>query len=130
MNLESLRQYCLSLPHVTEKVQWQDDLLFCIGGKMFAIAPLEKGWGQVVAFKCSEQRFADLLEREGVKPAPYLARAKWVALERFDALTPAELRESIREAYDLIFVKLSKKQRDSFAKAPKTQVRSAGKRKR
>ena len=115
MDLESLRKYCLSLPHVTEKVQWHDDLLFCIGGKMFVIATLEDGYGQRVAFKCSDERFPELLEREGVKPAPYLARAKWVALERFDTLPPAELRQYVREAYDIILAKLPKKQRDALA---------------
>src|SRR5712692_7062625 len=77
MDIDWVRQYCLSLPHTTEKVQWQDDLVFKIGGKMYAVVALEPGdhW---LSFKSTPEEFADLVERHGVIPAPYLARAHWV----------------------------------------------------
>lgn len=75
MDIECLRRHCLSLPHVTEQVQWGDNLVFKVGGKMFAVAPLEPAevW---LSFKCSDEEFAELIERPGIIPAPYLARAK------------------------------------------------------
>jgi predicted DNA-binding protein (MmcQ/YjbR family) len=108
MDIESVRKYCMSLPHSTETVQWGNDLVFKIGGKMYAVAALEAGdhW---LSFKCSPEDFADLLERPDVIPAPYLARAQWVALERRDALTAVEMRNSLKKAYDLVFAKLTKK---------------------
>ena len=118
MNLEWIRQYCLSLPHATEKIQWKIDLLFCIGGKMFLVANTEPGTSHKFSFKCSDERFHELLEREGVIPAPYLARAKWVAVQEYNTLEPAELRQYIREAYEQVMAKLPKKTREKLAKAP------------
>ena len=120
MNLEWIRTYCLSLPNATEKVQWEC-LLFCIGGKMFLLAPIEPDTYKF-SFKCSEERFYELLEREGVIPAPYLARAKWVACQEYNALEPAELREYIRESYEQVLAKLPKKAREKMAKAKSTSA--------
>ena len=108
MDLEWIRSYCLSLPHTTETVQWGADLVFKIGGKMYAVAATEPG-ATCLSFKCSPESFADLTERPGIIPAPYLARAQWVALETEDALTPAELKQLLREAYNTVRAKLPKK---------------------
>jgi predicted DNA-binding protein (MmcQ/YjbR family) len=113
MNVEWIRRYCMSLPHTTETVQWGSDLVFKIGGKMYAVAPLEPA-PVVLSFKCSPENFAELTERPGVIPAPYLARAQWVALQSEDALTAAELKRFLRQAYDLVFAKLPKKTRGSL----------------
>jgi predicted DNA-binding protein (MmcQ/YjbR family) len=110
VNLEKLRSYCLSLPAATEHIQWGADLVFKIGGKMFAVAATEPDEGHRLSFKCSDETFAELLEHDGIVPAPYMARAKWVALETFDALPDREIQERIRESYDLVFAKLTKKQ--------------------
>ena len=123
MDLGSLRQYCLSLPHVTEKVQWGSNLLFCVGGKMFSTIELEPGHPHRFAFKCGDERFAELLEREGVTPAPYLARAKWVALAGFNTLPPAELRQYVREGYEIVLARLPKKQREELGRAPARRAR-------
>src|SRR5213594_973184 len=101
MNIDWVRRWCLSFPHATENVQWGDDLVFKIGGKMYAVAALEPGdhW---LSFKCTPEDFADLVERPGVVPAPYLARANWVALETEDALSRAEIQRLLRQAYELV----------------------------
>lgn len=95
---------------------WGNDLTFKVGGKMFAHAVLEPApvW---LSFKTSPENFFELTERPDIIPAPYLARAKWVALETKDALTSAELSALIREAYDIIVAKLPKKTRDSLTTA-------------
>lgn len=108
MNIDWLRRYCLSLPHTTETVRWGNDLVFKVGGKMYAVTPLEPG-AHCLSFKCSPEQFTELMERPGIVPAPYLARASWVALENENALTQAELKRLLREAYDLVFAKLPKK---------------------
>jgi predicted DNA-binding protein (MmcQ/YjbR family) len=110
MNVDWLRRYCMSLPHTTESVQWGSNLVFKIGGKIWAIAELEPaGKDHWISFKCSPEDFAELCEREGIVPAPYLARAQWVALQTEDAVPLPELKRLLRQAYELIFAKLTKK---------------------
>jgi predicted DNA-binding protein (MmcQ/YjbR family) len=113
MNPEWVRKYCKSLPGTTETVQWGDDLVFKIGGKMYAVTCLEsaKVW---LSFKCSPEDFADLSERPGIIPAPYLARAQWVALESPGAMSALELKRQLRRAYDLILAKLPAKARSAM----------------
>ena len=114
MNVDWVRAYCLSLPHATESVQWGADLVFKIGGKMFAIVPLEpaKVW---LGFKCSPEEFAELIERPGIIPSAYLARAHWVSLETEDALPSKEITRLLRRSYDLVLEKLPKKARAALA---------------
>ncbi len=109
MDIEQVRKFCLSLPHVTEKVQWGNDLLFCIGGKMFAVVALDASSDHGMSFKCTPERFAELTEQDGIIPAPYVALYHWVALERFDALSDRELKELVKTAYQLVREKLPKK---------------------
>jgi predicted DNA-binding protein (MmcQ/YjbR family) len=109
MTLEKLRAHCLTYPGVTEHIQWDADLVFKVGGRMFAMAATEPDAAHRLWFKCSDEGFAELLEQEGIVPAPYLARAKWVALETFDALSDREIQQRIRESYDLVFARLTKR---------------------
>jgi len=133
MQLDQLRELCLSFPGVSEVVQWGDDLVFKVGGKIFAVAPLEPR-PVVLSFKASPETFAELTERPNIIPAPYLARAKWVALESRLALPQSELAALLRTSYDLVVEKLPKKFRNSLVKAVAAKVkkikRSAPKRKR
>ena len=114
MDQESVRRFCLSLPHVDEKVQWENDLLFRIGGKMFAVVALEPSHGVLMSFKCTPEKFAELVEYDGIIPAPYVARYHWVGFERFDALPDRELKELLTKAYELVRDKLPKKIRDNL----------------
>lgn len=114
MDASWIRELCLSFPSVTEHVIWGNDLTFKVAGKMFAHAVLEPApvW---LSFKASPENFYALTERPGIIPAPYLARAQWVALETKDALSSAELTALVRNSYDIIVAKLPKKTRDSLA---------------
>jgi predicted DNA-binding protein (MmcQ/YjbR family) len=110
MNIDWVRRHCLSMPHVTEVVQWGNNLVLKVGGKMFAVVALEpaKVW---MSCKCSQEEFAELVERPGIIPAPYFARAHWIALESEDALTVTEVKTLLRRSYDLVLEKLPKKAR-------------------
>lgn len=112
-SVESIRKLCLSFPHATEQVQWGYDLVFKVAGKMFAITPLEPA-AVFLTFKATDESFAELTERQGIIPAPYLARAKWVALERADAVSPQELASLLRLSYDLVVAKLPKRTRENL----------------
>jgi len=111
MDLESVRQFCLSQPQATEQIQWEDDLVFKVGGKMFAVLALEPSHGVRMCFKCTAEDFAELTEMQGIRPAPYMARYKWVGLERLDALSWPRMRDQIRRSYEMVVEKLPKKVR-------------------
>jgi predicted DNA-binding protein (MmcQ/YjbR family) len=104
-----------------------------VGGKMFAVTPLEPTpvW---LSFKTSPENFAELTERPNIIPAPYLARAQWVALENKEALAPGELALLLRESYEMICAKLPKKTRESLSstrgRARKSRSKKTVKRKR
>lgn len=132
MDVDWLRGLCLSFPGATEQIQWGCDLLFKVGGKMFAVTPLEPApvW---LSFKTSPETFAELTERPNIIPAPYLARAQWVALENKEALAPRELARLLRQSYEMICANLPKKTRESLtsskAKARRSRSKKPAKRK-
>ena len=131
MDIDALRRYCLQFPHATENVQWGYDLCFKVDGKLFAVTPLEPAPVRL-SFKCTPEMFAELCERPGVRPAPYMARAQWVALEQLNTLPDAELRELLAESYRLVWERLPKKRQQelSGAKAvPAAVARSASRKK-
>jgi predicted DNA-binding protein (MmcQ/YjbR family) len=113
MDNERIRALCLALPHVRETLNWGYVLVYWvgdreIGGKMFALTNVDGGT-PVLSFHCGAERFHELLEREGMIPAPHLGRAHWVAMERWDALRPREVEEELKLAHGLIYEKLAKK---------------------
>jgi predicted DNA-binding protein (MmcQ/YjbR family) len=114
MPFEWIRAHCLSMPHVTEQILWGNDLVFKVAGKMFAVIVLEP-YKVCLSFKASPEEFAELIERPGIIPAPYSARAKWVALEHPDALTRSELTRMIANSYSLVVAKLPKKRQAELA---------------
>jgi predicted DNA-binding protein (MmcQ/YjbR family) len=90
MDAERARAFLLTLPHVAETLQFGDNLVFwagdkSIGGKMFALINLSADAHGVISFAAGPERFAELVERENLKPAPYLARAYWVAAESWSS---------------------------------------------
>ena len=101
MDVESIRNFCLSFPDATEKLQWGEDLCFKVRGKIFAVLDLGSV-PQRLSFKCTPEKFAELTEQEGISPAPYVGRYKWVLLERLAVLSPPELKELIRESYAMV----------------------------
>lgn len=113
MTTEAVREYCLKFPHATESIQWGNDLVLKVGAKMFAVVCLEPAavW---MSFKSTPEDFAELTERPNIIPAPYMARAYWIALETKNALGDAELKSRLRQSYDLVFEKLPKKIRTAL----------------
>lgn len=109
MNIEDLREYCLSLKNTTEDIKWENQLCFCINGKIFCTMPLSGNLS--VRFKVLAEEFDELSVRDGFKPAPYLARAKWVTLVNLTAVTRKELEGYISKSYELIDAKVTRKKK-------------------
>jgi predicted DNA-binding protein (MmcQ/YjbR family) len=102
MKVDAIREYCLAFPAATENLQWGDDLCFKIRGKIFVIVGLDN---PRLCLKCTPETFAELIEREDIRPAPYVGRYKWVMLDRLEAVRWDELRELIRESYEMVAAK-------------------------
>jgi predicted DNA-binding protein (MmcQ/YjbR family) len=113
MDLDSVRKICLAFPGARERITWGQSLTFRVADKMFAVAGTEVAavW---LTFKTSEESFAELTERPGIIPAPYLARAKWVALETKDALASDELSHLLRQSYEMVVAKLPARVRNNL----------------
>src|SRR5438105_8387288 len=105
MNIEQLRTDCLSFPGATEDIKWGADLCFSVGGKMFCVTSADSTVGGL-SLKCTPEKFDELIEREGIDPAAYVGRYKWVHISKLDAVAPAELKVLIAESYRLVFDKL------------------------
>jgi predicted DNA-binding protein (MmcQ/YjbR family) len=116
MTVEFIQRFCLSFPHATEDLQWGDALCFKIAGKLFAVMDLDSV-PQRLSFKCDPEEFAELVEREGVAPAPYLGRYKWVAVEGLGVLPMSELKDLLRKSYEMVAAKIK------VGKAATKQVR-------
>jgi predicted DNA-binding protein (MmcQ/YjbR family) len=101
MDVESIRHFCLSFPDAKENLQWGEDLCFKVRGKIFAVLDLGSV-PQRLSFKCTPDKFSELTEQEGISPAPYVGRYKWVLLERLSVLPAPELKDLIRESYAMV----------------------------
>ena len=127
MDAERARAFLLTLPYVfetgSETRQWGDKLVFRVGeemdgGKMFAQFDFEEDGRAVLSFAAGPEGFRELLERDGVVPAPYRARIYWVALEEWDVLPRTELQELLRRAHALTYAKLPRKVRNLIGSRP------------
>jgi predicted DNA-binding protein (MmcQ/YjbR family) len=124
MNVDQLRDFCLAFPETTENIQWGDDLCFKFRGKIFATVALTVP--QKVCFKCTPATFGELTEREGIHPAPYVGRYKWVILDSFFTLSDNDLREFVEQSYDMIAARAPK----TKPKKSKAKITSRAKRRR
>jgi predicted DNA-binding protein (MmcQ/YjbR family) len=106
---KAFEQACLALPAATLSVQWGGASVFKVGGKMFALAGLRDAGGPTsYNFKASDMAFELLIEQGLARPAPYLQRAKWVRLNRPDALPDGELKSYVAQAHALVAARLTK----------------------
>lgn len=115
MTREEFNEYCRSLKATTNVVQWGNASVWKVGGKIFALC---SHWGAMdrdcISFKCSDLSYQILCELEGVVPAPYLARAKWVQVQSTEALSGDDIKSYIVEAHKIIAGKLTKKLREDL----------------
>ena len=117
-DIDWIRRLCLSLPDTTENMQWGEALCFKVRGKLFVIADLSQGKLAPITLKCAPEKFHELLEIEGITPAPYVGRYKWVRLASASFLGDEELEDLLRQSYELVVAKVPK-----TAKAPKKKAR-------
>jgi predicted DNA-binding protein (MmcQ/YjbR family) len=112
VNIAALQRYCRSLPGATESIKWEDNLVFSVGGKMFAAFHDEDG--VPVGFPCSDEEFERLTALPFIIPAPYAARFGWVSVRKKDALGQAEAKALVKAAHALVLAKLPKGKREKI----------------
>jgi predicted DNA-binding protein (MmcQ/YjbR family) len=114
MRHAEIEKFCLALPAATLSVQWGGQRVYKIGGKMFAMLGPKEDKPHTLFFKAGETSFHILTQLRHIIPAPYLARAHWVYLERLDALKTKELKAYLERAHALVAAGLSKKKRTAL----------------
>ncbi len=117
-DVEWIRKLCLSFSEVTEDMPWGDDLCFKVRGKIFTGMVLSDGRFPRITLKCAPETFDELLEIEGISPAPYVGRYKWVMLANSNVLPSGKLETLIRRSYELVMAKAPKK-KAARKKAPR-----------
>jgi predicted DNA-binding protein (MmcQ/YjbR family) len=117
MKYAAIEEFCLSLPGATRSLQWGDHHVFKVADKMFAVlcSPADKP--HTMSFKAGDGSFEILVKARYIIAAPYMARAKWVRLQRLDALPAKELRAYLQRAHALVAGGLSRKKRSELGLA-------------
>lgn len=96
-------------PYVTVDIKWQTNLVFSIANKMFAVISLDDTPFERISFKAGTERFLELTDKDGIIPAPYMARNHWVTVTDPKALSKKTLLELLRSSHDQVVAKLPKK---------------------
>ncbi len=108
MTVEEIQSICRQLPGVTEDIKWEHDLVFSIGGKMFCVVGLDQS-PTTASFKVGDEEFEVMSNWTGFKPAPYVAKYKWVWIDDINKMKKADWKKYVRQSYDLVKSKLSPK---------------------
>jgi predicted DNA-binding protein (MmcQ/YjbR family) len=107
MTKSDLETFCMTLPGTKQSIKWGADLCFVVSEKMYCVTSVD---GPLAAsFKVLPEEMQPLTEREGIIPAPYMAKNNWVYVETAKGLTPKEWKYFVKQSYDLVVEKLPKK---------------------
>ena len=113
MNIEDLREICLSFPHVTEDMKWGENLCLLVGNKIFVLFSLDES-PVTAAFKVTGEDFDELIMRHGFRQASHFAKKKWIALNDIGLLGKEEWTDLLKKSYDLVWEGLPKKITDQL----------------
>jgi len=108
MTIEDIQNICRQMPSVTEDIKWEHDLVFSIGEKMFCVVGLDQN-PTSASFKVTDDEFEEMSNKPGFKPAPYVARYKWVLIENINNMKNEDWKHYLNQSYDLVKDKLSVK---------------------
>ncbi|MDR3387098.1 MAG: MmcQ/YjbR family DNA-binding protein [Rudaea sp.] len=109
MKADELKTFCAAWPGVASSIKWEDDLVFTVASKMFAVLCLQGPDRDRLSFKVDPERFLELTDQPGIVPAHYMARAFWITIAEPERFPRTQIEEFVRHSYDLVRAKLSKK---------------------
>ena len=99
--LERLRGHCLRLEGAEEVVKWGHDVVFQVGGKMFAVLGEWRG-DLCLTVKVGKEAMGVFLEDARYFEAPYVGKHGWVALRLGAEMEEEEVGELVRGSYELV----------------------------
>jgi predicted DNA-binding protein (MmcQ/YjbR family) len=108
MNVEDIQAICKKLVAATESIKWGHDLVFSVGDKMFCVVGLDQS-PTTASFKVTDEEFEEMCSRDGFKPAPYVAKYKWVWIDDIKKMKKKEWEKFIKQSYELVKAKLPAK---------------------
>lgn len=126
MKYAQLKKFCLALPGASANVQWGADLVFKVGGKMFAVAGLDARTSGL-SFKTAPESFHILTQEPGIAPSRYLARAHWVHLDNLTVLPDEQLKAYLKRSHALVVAALPRKVQAALAGQPAAPSRRPAK---
>lgn len=112
MDIESFREYCLSLPGTTEGMKWEH-LCFMIEEKIYVIIAIDEG--NRFSIKCNPDEFDELSARDGVSQAYHMAKRQWIQIENLEVLNDNELKKRVADSRAMVLAKLPKKTQAKYA---------------
>jgi len=110
MTIEDIQLICKKLPKTTEDIKWETHLCYSVGGKVYIITNPDSS-PVTASIKVNDEDFAELSEREGCKPAPYLAKYKWIYVDDINRFSKKEWTYYLKAAYEIVAAKLPAKTR-------------------
>lgn len=108
MTIGDIQSICSNFKAVTEDIKWQHNLVFSVAAKMFCIAGIDED-PTTASFKVAEEEFDEMSTRHGFRPAPYLAKNKWVFIEDINLMKRSEWEKYLKRSYELVKAKLPAK---------------------
>src|SRR5450432_2843493 len=109
MKADELKTFCSDWPGVASGIKWEDDLVFTVAAKMFAVLCLQGPDRDRLSFKVDRERFLELTDQPGIVPAHYMARAFWITIAEPGRFERVQIEQFIRHSYELVRAGLSKK---------------------
>lgn len=121
MNIEEIRSYCLELSLVSEDMPFGDDtIVFRIKGKIFALLNLQQPFG--INLKCDPVLAVQLREEyEYVLPGYHMNKKHWNTIDLSFDIPNDKLKEWIKNSYELVIKKLTKREREELEKEMKNK---------
>ena len=101
MTVEDIQIICKKMKSVTEDIKWEHDFVFSIGGKMFCVVGLDQ-YPTTASFKVKDEEFEEMCTWPGFKPAPYVAKYKWVWIEDINKMKKTDWEKYLEQSYDLV----------------------------
>lgn len=117
MNIEEVREYCLSLKNVTECLPFDDvSLVFKVENKMFLLLSLDAAEDPKIALKCNPEK-AEILRDQyrAVVPAYHFHKKYWNNIYLNRDMKDEEIKAWIRHSYQEVIAKLPKRIRDNYS---------------
>ncbi len=115
MNIEELREFCLSLPATSEDLPFDEtSLVFKVGKKMFLLTDLEEDlW---INIKCQPEKAIELRELyPAVRPGYHMNKKHWNTVEIDGSIPDPILQQWIKDSYDLVVKGMTRKERENLS---------------